>query len=477
MSDGNSGEARSEMSESEKRAFLEDLQKHVGGDGGASSPARDDVNQSMIRHWCDAMTDHNPVYTDPEYAAGSVHREIVAPPAMLNAWLMRGLVPPTAAETEESDAPPDNAYAKLDAAGFTSVVATNSDHVYNRYIKLGEHLHGSQSTVDVSPEKATALGVGHFVTTQTEYRTDDDELVGSMTFRILKFKPGTGRIPAGGGAAERPPRPAPSVSRDTQFFWDGISAGELRIQKCDCGALHHPPMVRCPACGNYDLGYIVSKGRGIVHSKVQPVHPKIPSFEYPLCVGLIELEEGTRLLSNVIDIEPDAVETGMQVELVIKEVGGRTLPLFRPVRPKRREETLRFDEVEVGEQLAPCPIPITPTLIVATAIASRDYQDVHHDRDLAIKRGSPDIFMNILTSSGLSSRYVTDWAGPEAILQNLKIRLGVPNYPYDTMTMTGAVTKKSLEDGKGVISVDFRGYNKMGNHLQGSIDLELPIGG
>ena len=123
----------------------------------------------------------------------------------------------------------------------------------------------------------------------------------------------------------------------------------------------------------------------------------------------------------MIDLDPNEVEIGMDVELVIKECNGVELPVFRPVRPPRRESTLRFDEIQVGDRLAPCPIPITPTLIVATAIASRDYQDVHHDRDLAIKRGSPDIFMNILTSSGLSSRYVTDWAGPEAVLKNLRL--------------------------------------------------------
>ncbi len=464
-----------EESEAQKAAFVEDLRAGIGK-LGAAIPARDPVNQPMIRHWCDAMTDHNLVYTDPEAAAKSVHGEVVAPPEMLNAWGMRGLVPPPISSKVDND----NAYAKLDAAGFTSVVATNSDHEYTRYLKLGERLHARQKLTQVSSEKATALGVGHFVETVTEYRNDEDELVGTMTFRILKFKPGTGRIPAGmgegGEASERPSRPRPAISRDTRFFWDGLKKGELRIQKCECGKLHHPPMVRCPECGRYDLGHVVSSGKGKVYSFVEPVHPKIRAFDYPLVVGLIELEEGTRLLSNVIDVEADKVEVGMDVEVVFREIDSElSLPLFRPVRPKRRETTLRFEEVEIGDVLAPCPIPITPTLIVSTAIASRDYQDVHHDRDLAVKRGSPDIFMNILTSGGLAGRYVTDWAGPEALMQNLKIRLGVPNYPYDTMTMTGSVTEKGQEDGKGIISVAVRGYNRMGNHLTGSIDLELPM--
>jgi len=107
---------------------------------------------------------------------------------------------------------------------------------------------------------------------------------------------------------------------------------------------------------------------------------------------------------------------------------------------------------------------------VSTAIASRDYQDVHHDRELAIERGSPDIFMNILTTSGLCARYVTDWAGPEAVVKRLSIRLGVPNYPHDTMTMSGSVRAAKA----GRVEVDIRGYNRIGDHVTGSVELEVP---
>ena len=142
----------------------------------------------------------------------------------------------------------------------------------------------------------------------------------------------------------------------------------------------------------------------------------------------------------------------------------------------RRETSLRFEDAEIGQQLAPCPIPLTPTRIVATAIASRDYQDVHHDPVLARKRGLPNIFMNILTSGGLSARYITDWAGPEARMRNLKIRLGAPNYPGDCMTMYGSVSSKQVEDGVGVVGVEFRGTNRLGNHAVGTTELELPVG-
>ncbi len=165
----------------------------------------------------------------------------------------------------------------------------------------------------------------------------------------------------------------------------------------------------------------------------------------------------------------------MPVELAIEAVDPElNLPLFRPQRPGRRETTLRFEDVKVGDVLAPCPVSITPTLIVGGAMASRDFQDVHHDVELARKRGSPNIFMNIMTSGGLTSRFVTDWAGPEAIFHNMKIRLGAPNYPGDTMTFVGQVNSAELRDGRGVVVVGVRGFNRFGDHVSGTCELELP---
>jgi acyl dehydratase len=307
----------------------------------------------MIRHWCDAMEDNNPVYIDPGYAATSVHGEIVAPPAMLNAWTMPGNVP----RSFEPNDPIGRILSRLDDAGFTSVVATNSEHEYLRYLKLGDHLESVAALSDVSSEKQTALGTGHFVTTKTEYRTETGEVAGRMKFRILKFKPGSGR---GGGATQ-------------------------------------------------------------------------------------------------------------------EAAAGRAAPVRLP-RPPLRETTRGFAEVEVGEELPPCPIPITATLIVAGAIASRDYQDVHHDRELAVLRGSPDIFMNILTTTGLCTRYVGDWAGPEAPMRRLAIRLGAPNHPHDTMTMSASVLSKSTESGAGIVELGLRGCNRLGDHVTGTVKIELPNG-
>jgi acyl dehydratase len=134
------------------------------------------------------------------------------------------------------------------------------------------------------------------------------------------------------------------------------------------------------------------------------------------------------------------------------------------------QTSLRYDDVQVGDELPTLVIPLTRTLIVATAIASRDYQDVHHDPGLAQERGSPDIFMNILSTNGFVGRFITDWAGPDAVLKSVNIRLGAPNHPGDTMTMTGQVTKKDDD----LVEVQVRGANDLGDHVTGTVTLELP---
>jgi hypothetical protein len=143
-----------------------------------------------------------------------------------------------------------------------------------------------------------------------------------------------------------------------------------------------------------------------------------------------------------------------------------------------RTTTRSLDEVTVGEALPELVVPLTRTLIVSTALASRDYQDVHHDGVLAVERGSKDIFMNILSTNGLVGRYVTDWAGPGAVLTDVNIRLGAPNYPDDTMTLTGTVTAKDdIVDGRGAVEVTLRGANGLGDHVTGTVRLLLPSGG
>ncbi|MGH3239716.1 MAG: MaoC family dehydratase [Spirillospora sp.] len=134
-------------------------------------------------------------------------------------------------------------------------------------------------------------------------------------------------------------------------------------------------------------------------------------------------------------------------------------------------EDVRIEDVTVGDELPILSIPLTRTMIVATALASRDYQDVHHDPSLAVGRGSKDIFMNILTTNGLVDRYVTGWAGPTAVVRASRIRLGAPNHPGDTMILTGTVTAK--HPGSGHVEIAIRGVNSLGTHVTGTVVVEL----
>lgn len=123
-----------------------------------------------------------------------------------------------------------------------------------------------------------------------------------------------------------------------------------------------------------------------------------------------------------------------------------------------------------GDRLPASDVPITTYLVIAGAIATRDFQPVHHDRDAARAAGTKDIFMNILTTNGLVGRYITDWAGPEARLKKLDITLGAPNFPGDCLTFTGHIDELS-EDGTARVSIE--GRNSSGVHVSGTAVLAL----
>ncbi|MGX1131766.1 acyl dehydratase [Streptomyces glaucescens] len=127
--------------------------------------------------------------------------------------------------------------------------------------------------------------------------------------------------------------------------------------------------------------------------------------------------------------------------------------------------------MRAGDRLPPLEVAITRTLIVAGALASRDYQDVHHDPELARRRGSPDVFMNILTTNGLVGRYVTDHFGPTAVLRKVAVRLGAPNHPGDTMVLRGSVEEV---DGDTAV-VEVTGDNDIGRHVTGTVTVTVPL--
>jgi uncharacterized OB-fold protein/acyl dehydratase len=432
---------------------------------GAPRVARDPVNMPAIRNWTDAIGDTSPLYTDADFAATSVHGQLVAPPAMVQVWTMPGLQPQPTGGTDAD--PLGEMMAVLDEAGFTSVVATNCAQTYRRYLRHGELLTLRTELTDVSGPKATALGEGWFVTTRNVWYSGN-EAVAEMDWRVLKFRPtALGRDvtepPVGSAAAQ--PGPAvmrPPASPDTDFFWAGTRAGELRIQKCGvCGALRHPPGPACLSCGTVDRqGYQVVAGTGTVYSYVVHRHPPVPGKRLPIIVALVELTEGPRVMAELTGVDPDKVHIGLPVRTDFVRIDDDlVLPGWRP------------DERGTPGALPELALRVTPTVIVATAIATRDYYPVHHDRDFAVRGGSKDIFLNILTTTGLVQRYVTDWAGPEAIVRSVSIRLGVPCYAGDTLTFSG--TASDADDGEQIVTVT--GACSLGSHVTGTV--RLGIGG
>lgn len=315
----------------------------------------DKVNAPMIRHWCEAMGDENPLYTDPVTAREQGFAAVVAPPTMMQAWTMVGYGgqhPPGSDDRE-----PMAVLPVLEASGYPAVVAVNCEQAYARYILEGDEIYHTSTIESISQEKTTALGVGFFVTQLCTYYNQRDQVVGTMRFRVLKYRP----------------RAADDIP--------GNGSGPATAQQTRSGD------------------------------------------------------------------------------------GNDTLPAPAPSSLER---------LAAGQALPPLAIAITPKLIVGGAIASRDYQDVHHDKDAARALGSPDIFMNILTTNGLVGRFVTDWAGPSARLNRVAIRLGAPNYPGDTMTMTGEV--QSVDAAAGLICLNIKGENSLGYHVTGAVELVLPIG-
>jgi uncharacterized OB-fold protein len=339
----------------------------------------------------------------------------------------------------------------------------------------------------VSEEKQTAIGAGHFVTARYRYQTPEGDHLGGGVFRVLKFKPAERPPPPSGPDADPARRPRPGINLDNQFFWDGARGHELRIQAFQvCGERYFPPTPRCWKCGSFDMGHVVASGRATLYSWAIPHHPQAPGFRYPVLAGLVELEEGTRLVSNIVGCRRQDLRIGMPLEVCWLDShpalvegaqdsrGPITLPQFRPAQPARREQTLTKGEVDEGDELPLGAIPITATLVVSCAFASLDYTEGHHDAQAAAARGVKGILTDIHTSLGLVQRWISDWAGPGAIYRNIRIRLGVPNYAGDLLTLAGHVVAADPKTGQ--VTVGFTGFNSLGEHLTGTAELTLPAG-
>jgi hypothetical protein len=289
-----------------------------------------------------------------------------------------------------------------------------------------------------------------------------------MDFRILKFKPGTRQSSGTAAAAGQPAGQVmrPLVTPDTAFFWEGTQQRELRIAKCaKCGALRHPPGPMCPKCGTAaDGGYVVASGAGTVYSYVVHRHPPVPGKKLPMVIALVELPEASqsghiRIMAELHGVKPEDVTIGMPVRAAFDRIDDDlTLPAWRPAPP--------------GEPLPELVINASTTFIVSSALATRDFQDVHHDRDLALAKGSKDIFVNILTTNGLVQRFVAGWAGQDAVFKSIKIRLGAPCYAGDILTFSGHAVP--ADDGSGEWEVTVRGDCSLGAHVTGTVRVSIP---
>ena len=278
---------------------------------GKSKPrtGRHAVNQPMVDHWLDAIGDTNPIYTDDAAARAAGHPGIVAPPAMIQVWTMAGL-----GGVRADDDPLGKILGMFDEAGYIGVVATNCEQTYHRYLRPGEQVSVAAELTDVVGPKQTALGEGFFITQKITWSVGDED-VADMMWRIMKFRPAD---QAAGSAVpedldpELMMRPAPS--KDTQFFWDGVNAHELRIQKRPDGTLQHPPV---PALWNdkqTPTDYVVASGKGSVFSFVVHHAPQVPGRTLPFVIALVELDEGVRMLGELRNVDPAEVKIGMRVQ-------------------------------------------------------------------------------------------------------------------------------------------------------------------
>jgi uncharacterized OB-fold protein len=290
-------------------ADIQEAFAEIRAAGGAKPrAARDPVNQATINNWVEAIGDRNPIYVDEAAARAVGHPGIVAPPAMIQVWTMFGL-----GGERPKDDPMGPIMKLLDDAGYIGVVATNCEQTYHRYLRPGEQVSITSETGDLLGPKQTALGEGYFVNQHIIWRVGDED-VAEMNWRILKFKPRE--------ASEASSVPAdldpdammrPSSSRDTAFFWEGVKAHQLRIQRLADGSLQHPPVPAVWQDKAAPIDYVVAAGSGTVFSFVVHHAPKVPGRTLPFVIALVELDEGVRMLGELRNVDAATVTIGMPV--------------------------------------------------------------------------------------------------------------------------------------------------------------------
>jgi uncharacterized OB-fold protein/acyl dehydratase len=301
--------------------LLERAREFVGRDALPPAVACDPVNAPTIRRWCMAMGETDPIHLDDEAARRAGHAGVVAPLAMLDVWTM----PPYRASGHDESG---MAVLRLfDAAGFSGVVATNVEQRYARYLVDGDVVSARVVVAAVSDRKATAIGHGYFVTLAYDFTDSAGAAVGAMTFRVLKFRPAAlapTTTQATGG--DVPARPRPAITHDNAFFWEGVRNRRLLFQRDAAGRWYHPPRPVVP--GHFEPEIASAGGGGTIHSFVIVHQPRLPGFDYPLPVALVELDEGIRIVANLVEA-PERIGIGDRVEAVFVETDGDPALAFR----------------------------------------------------------------------------------------------------------------------------------------------------
>jgi uncharacterized OB-fold protein/acyl dehydratase len=320
------------MNTEEQKAFEELIYSYVGKQVcPPRTPARDAVNEAMIRHWAEAIGDNNPAYTDPEWAAQSSRGKTIAPPAMMYSWGQEGF-PVVNGRTPDAQS---EMVVKFDENGFFGTLGTNVKQEYFKEVSPGDTVYMEMVIDNISEQKATARGIGYFFETLATFTDQHGDKIGTQRFRVLKFIPPAEQPAAtesGDSALEVPTRIASPRGHDNKWWWDACDEGKVLIQRCkDCQTLRHPPRPMCGECQSMEWDSIESALAGEVLSFTELHHPRIPGYQYPLVCAVIKLGEGTNLVANVVGCDPDDVHIGMRVQGRVEQVDEKTmLPQFYP---------------------------------------------------------------------------------------------------------------------------------------------------
>jgi uncharacterized OB-fold protein len=325
------------MTPEETTAFEDKIYAFVGRENGPPKQGNDAVNQPMIRQWAEIMQEESPVYTSEEVALGTSKKGLIAPPSMLQAWSMVGY--PMAGSPLKDEQ--RGLHDVFDTHGFTGVLGTNTTTEMFRDLRPGDTVTSHTVIDNISEQKATARGIGYFIETLTQFTDQDGEAIGSQVFRVLKFIPNdsnsTAQESLDTAGPAIPMRIASPRGHDNGWWWDAMDDGKMLIQRCkSCQVLRHPPRPMCGECQSVEWDSIESTMEGQVYSFTTLHYPKVPGYEYPLCCAVIELKEGTRIVSNIVGIDHELVTIGLKVTGTIVQVDENTmLPLFSPAQQGR----------------------------------------------------------------------------------------------------------------------------------------------